>query len=82
MAETMDPSMFDNCSTKVRQAVWDSEAYAAIIINAKATTLLHRAVVSGNTSCDPYEADRSSMCLPKTKPLYHLTSCLSLILSK
>lgn len=37
----------------VRQSVYDEKAYAAIIANANATTLLRQAVLQGNASYDP-----------------------------
>lgn len=40
----------------VRQAVYDNEAWAAIIINANATALLYSAVQTGNASYDPMGA--------------------------
>lgn len=53
---TMDPSIFNHDPMKVRQAVYDFKAYAAIIVNANATALLRQAVEVGNTSYDPYGA--------------------------
>ena len=50
------PSMFDNDPIRVRQAVYDQDAWAAIIINANATALLREAVATGNTSYDPLGA--------------------------
>ena len=40
----------------VRQAVYDNEAWAAIIINANATAMLYSAVQNGNASYDPMGA--------------------------
>nr|POE74047.1 nitrosoguanidine resistance protein sng1 [Quercus suber] len=40
----------------VRQAVYDFDAWAAIIVNANATSLLNAAVQNGNTSYDPIGA--------------------------
>ena len=48
--------MFDNDPIRVRQAVYDQDAWAAIIINANATALLREAVATGNTSYDPLGA--------------------------
>ena len=50
---TMPPSIFNNDPIAVRKAVYDFKAYAAIIINANATTLLQQAVEQGNTTYDP-----------------------------
>jgi hypothetical protein len=52
----MDPADFDHDPMKVRQAVFDYKAWAAIIINANATALLHQAVQQGNASYDPLGA--------------------------
>ena len=53
---TMDPAVFDHDPMKVRQAVYDFKAYAAIVINANATALLQQAVQQGNSSYDPLGA--------------------------
>ena len=53
---TMTPAQFNNDPIAVRQAVYDFKAYAAIIINANATALLHAAVQTGNASYDPLGA--------------------------
>ncbi|KAF2684996.1 hypothetical protein K458DRAFT_301687 [Lentithecium fluviatile CBS 122367] len=50
------PSDFDNDPVKVRQSIYDFHAWAAVIINANATTLIERAVRDGNTSYDPLGA--------------------------
>ncbi|KAB8237186.1 SNG1 family protein [Aspergillus alliaceus] len=47
------PSDFNYDPWAVRQGVYDEHAYAAIIVNANATTLLRNAVTNGNTSYDP-----------------------------
>ncbi|GAD95748.1 conserved hypothetical protein [Paecilomyces variotii No. 5] len=47
------PADFGNDPMAVRQSVYDEKAYAAIIVNANATTLLREAVLQGNTSYDP-----------------------------
>ena len=47
------PAEFSYDPWAVRQGVYDEHAYAAIIINANATTLLHDAVRNGNSSYDP-----------------------------
>lgn len=50
------PSEFHNDPIQVRQAVYDFEAWAAIIINPNATALLYSAIANGNTSYDPLGA--------------------------
>ncbi|ORY11455.1 hypothetical protein BCR34DRAFT_513923 [Clohesyomyces aquaticus] len=47
------PAEFDNDPLKVRESVWNFEAWAAIIINPNATALLRSAVINGNASYDP-----------------------------
>ena len=41
---------------QVRQAVYNQDAWAAVIINSNATALLRAAVATGNTSYDPLGA--------------------------
>ncbi|KAJ9272033.1 hypothetical protein DTO212C5_1796 [Paecilomyces variotii] len=50
------PADFGNDPFAVRQSIYDEKAYAAIIVNANATTLLRQAIVQGNTSYDPFGA--------------------------
>ncbi|KAF2181570.1 hypothetical protein K469DRAFT_638291 [Zopfia rhizophila CBS 207.26] len=50
------PSDFDNDPLKVRESVYDFDAWAAIIINPNATALLRAAVTEGNSSYDPLGA--------------------------
>lgn len=47
------PSEFNFDPIQVRQAVYNWDAWAAIIINANATALLQSAVTNGNVSYDP-----------------------------
>jgi len=47
---------FDNDPLRVRQAVFNWDAWAAIIINPNASALLYDAVATGNTSYDPLGA--------------------------
>lgn len=49
-------SEFNNDPLQVRQAVYNWDAWAAIIINPNATALLYQAVATGNTSYDPLGA--------------------------
>jgi hypothetical protein len=46
-------SRFDNDPLAVRQAVYDWHAWAAIIVNSNATSLLHAAIETGNKTYDP-----------------------------
>lgn len=54
--EVMPPSVFGYDPIQVRQAIYDWDAWAAIIVNANATALLQSAVQNGNTSYDPLGA--------------------------
>ena len=54
--EVRPPSMFNNDPMQVRQAVYNQDAWAAVIINSNATALLRAAVATGNTSYDPLGA--------------------------
>lgn len=49
-------SDFDNDPLKVRESVYDFDAWAAVIINPNATALLQEAVREGNASYDPMSA--------------------------
>lgn len=53
---SLPASAFNNDPMAVRQAIYDEKAWAAIIINANATSLLQDAVNNGNTSYDPMGA--------------------------
>jgi hypothetical protein len=50
------PSEFNNDPLQVRQAIYNFDAWAAIIINPNATSLLYSAIATGNTSYDPLGA--------------------------
>jgi hypothetical protein len=52
----LQPSDFNYDPLLVRKAVYDWDAWAAIIINSNATALLYSAVQNGNTSYDPMGA--------------------------
>ncbi|KAK4544956.1 hypothetical protein LTR36_003861 [Oleoguttula mirabilis] len=49
-------SDFENDPIQVRQAVYNEDAWAAIIINPNATAMLYSAIETGNTSYDPLGA--------------------------
>jgi hypothetical protein len=53
---TMDPARYNNDPIAVRQSIYDFEAWAAVIINANATSMLRSAVRVGNSSYDPLGA--------------------------
>jgi hypothetical protein len=50
------PSDFSNDPLQVRQAIYNFDAWAAIVINPNATALLYSAVATGNASYDPLGA--------------------------
>lgn len=50
------PSMFNNDPIEVRQAVYDFKAWAAVIINPNATSMLYSAINNGNSSYEPLGA--------------------------
>ncbi|KAH7130475.1 hypothetical protein B0J11DRAFT_602818 [Dendryphion nanum] len=50
------PSEFGNDPLRVRQAVYDFNAWAAIVINPNATAMLYSAIATGNMSYDPMGA--------------------------
>lgn len=52
----LPPSDFNNDPLMVRKAVYEWDAWAAIIINPNATALLYSAVQNGNASYDPMGA--------------------------
>ncbi|KAH1606675.1 hypothetical protein KXX44_000357 [Aspergillus fumigatus] len=51
--EIRSPADFNFDPWAVRQGVYDEHAYAAIIVNPNATTLLYEAVTNGHSSYDP-----------------------------
>ena len=53
---TLPPSYFNNDPMEVRKAVYEQQAWAAIVINANATALLQQAVETGDASYDPLGA--------------------------
>lgn len=54
--EVHPPSQYNNDPLAVRQAVYDEHIWAAVIVNANATTLLQQAVATGDESYDPLGA--------------------------
>ena len=50
---TKDASAFNDDPIQVREAVYQQQAWAAIVINPNATALLRQAVEQGNSSYDP-----------------------------
>lgn len=50
---TLSPAQFNNDPLRVREAVYDWDSWAAIVINPNATALLQEAVATGNASYSP-----------------------------
>lgn len=50
---TVPPAQFNYDPLRVREAVYDWDSWAAIVINPNATALLQEAVATGNASYDP-----------------------------
>ena len=53
---TVPPSAYNNDPMQVREAIYEQQAWAAIVINPNATTMLQQAVELGNASYDPLGA--------------------------
>lgn len=53
---SIPPSEFNNDPLQVRKAIYEQDAWAAIVINPNATALLYSAIRNGNTSYDPMGA--------------------------
>ncbi|KAL9117285.1 MAG: hypothetical protein Q9187_006181 [Circinaria calcarea] len=53
---TVPPSAYNYDPIQVREAIYGQQAWAAIVINANATTLLRQAVEQGNATYDPLGA--------------------------
>ncbi|KAL9079247.1 MAG: hypothetical protein Q9157_001865 [Trypethelium eluteriae] len=53
---SLPPENFENDPMQVRQAVFDENCWAAIIINPNATGMLYSAIETGNKSYDPQGA--------------------------
>lgn len=58
----LSPATFNNDPTMVRQAIYNEDGWAAIIINPNATAMLDSAVNTGNTSYDPLGALQVCRC--------------------
>lgn len=52
----LPPANFQGNPMNVRQAIFDQEAWAAVIVNPNATSMLYSAVNNGNASYDPMGA--------------------------
>ncbi|KAJ5985705.1 hypothetical protein N7499_008004 [Penicillium canescens] len=66
------PADFNNDPWAVRQAVYDEHAFAAVIVNPNATTLLRAAVSNGNTSYDPFGAIETIVVTARDQITYYM----------
>lgn len=64
------PSDFNYDPWAVRQGVYDEHAYAAVIANPNATSLLRDAVASGNTTYDPTGAVQTVIISARDQTTY------------
>ena len=64
-------STFDNDPWAVRQAVYDEHAYAAVIINPNATSLLRAAITQHNTSYDPTDVIQTIIITARDQNTYY-----------
>lgn len=64
-------STFDNDPWAVRQAVYDEHAYAAVIVNPNATSLLRAAITQHNTSYDPTGAIQTVIISARDENTYY-----------
>lgn len=67
----LPPSDFNNDPIAVRQAVYDWNCFAAIIVNPNATALLMDAVANGNTSYDPTGAIQMIILSARDETTYY-----------
>ena len=58
----ISPTVYNNDPIQVRQAIYNEDGWAAIIINPNATAMLNSAVNTGNTSYDPLGALEVCWC--------------------
>ena len=65
------PADFNNDPWAVRQAIYDEHAYAAVIVNPNATTLLRNAIATGNTSYDPTGAIQTVIISARDENTYY-----------
>lgn len=66
------PAEFNNDPWAVRQSVYDEHAYAAVIVNPNATTLLRDAVSTGNSSYDPTGAVETIIVSGRDENSYYI----------
>ncbi|KAH8201547.1 hypothetical protein TruAng_004318 [Truncatella angustata] len=67
----LPPSDFNNDPFAVRQAIYDQNCYAAIIINPNATALLLDAVSKGNATYDPTGAIQMILTSARDETTYY-----------
>ncbi|KAJ5101377.1 hypothetical protein NUU61_003599 [Penicillium alfredii] len=69
--EIKSPADFNHDPWDVRQGIYDEHAYAAVIVNANATSLLRAAVSHGNSSYDPTGAIESVIISARDETTYY-----------
>ncbi|KAJ5110426.1 hypothetical protein N7532_000961 [Penicillium argentinense] len=69
--EIKSPAEFDNDPWAVRQAVYDEHAYAAVIVNANATSLLRAALTDRNYTYDPTGVIQSVIISARDEKTYY-----------
>lgn len=69
--EIRSPESFNNDPWSVRQAVYDEHAYAAVIVNPNATTLLRAAISNNNASYDPTGAVQTIIISARDENTYY-----------
>lgn len=66
----VSPAEFNYDVWNARQQIYDEHAYAAIIVNANATSLLHGAIANGNSTYDPTGAIQSIIISARDETIY------------
>lgn len=67
----VSPAAFNYDVWNVRQQIYDEHAYAAIVVNPNATTMLRGAAMNGNTTYDPAGAIQSIVISARDETTYY-----------
>lgn len=67
----VSPADFNYDVWNVRQQIYDEHAYAAIVVNPNATTMLRGAIMNGNTTYDPTGAIQSIVISARDETTYY-----------
>lgn len=73
---SLPASQFNNDPMAMREAIYNEEAWVAIIINANVTALLQDAVANGNASYDPMGAAQVIYVEARDETTVTLCPCL------